>query len=101
MKFVLDVSVEYFKHNDYAIDYFLTDHIMDMAYNRYDFVKKMIDDIPINNTNVEKMVYLLNQQFNDRTLKEISQNTNMFKLSYKLNLAEGDTFYNQLIRKGL
>lgn len=98
--FLKDLFNEYYKDNDFVIDYFMMDYFIDIAYNEIDYIKAMIDNIPNNNTQSEKLVKFLNFNFNKETYDKIIRDTYIHKLSYKIKLlSDEDTFYNKVIKK--
>ncbi len=52
MNFIYECLCEYFKNNDKTIDYFLTDHIINLGYKNVPIIEKLIDSVPINNEGV-------------------------------------------------
>lgn len=98
MNFLIDLFNAYYKDNDYIIDYFMTDYFIDIAYNNIDYIKKMIDDIPINNIYSEKLLANINNKFDEEIYKKITNSTYIHKLSYKIHISKDkDTFYNKII----
>lgn len=71
----------YFKQTDLFIDYFLFDHFIDILYQTDSEVRKMIDDVPLNNPEVHALNNILCQSFDAHLFGHISERTSMFKLS--------------------
>lgn len=87
---------------DYCIDYLLIDYIMDFLVNSCDSYRKMINDIPYNNSSFQDLSKVLNFAF-DKDLYDsiMSSDTTYYKLTYKgraLFYKDGKpTFYNYII----
>lgn len=56
---------KYWRDYDYAIDYVMFDYMIMAAYKKIDIIKNMIDDVPINNTNLWEMQRLLSTAYVD------------------------------------
>ncbi len=97
------IYYEYWKKEKYLIDYLFADYIFDIEYNNNSKIKKMIDDVPINNLDVDKYASLMSKEYSKEKFDELmSSDTNLFKLSYrekyKLKTDEGkDTFYKHFL----
>lgn len=78
-----DAFEKYLNKNDLFIDYFLFDHFIDILYQTDSEIKRMIDDVPLNNTEVHSLDKIICQPFSADRLNELTQNSSMFKLSTK------------------
>lgn len=85
---VNDLFLEYYKQEDYVINYFLADYFIDVAYKKIKEVKALTDQIPYNNVNIHKLEFLLNQKFEYQKFNSLCENTFLHKLSYKHLLSE-------------
>lgn len=100
--FMRDFFFEYWKSMDQLIDYFLIDHVINIAYEELEDVKIMIDNVFDNNSNREKLSLILNQRFEEKIFESVREdNTFLFKLAWKQNFEkytqDGDrTFYSYL-----
>jgi hypothetical protein len=92
---------QYYIEYDVLIDYFLTDFFMELIYRNIEEIKIIIDENSYNNINVHKLYPLLSEKFDEKKYKEITENTNLFKLSWRkeqLKKVENElTFYGKLI----
>ena len=81
--FTRDLLCSYFEKESKLIDYFLFDYAFELCYRTCPAAKKLVDDIPYNNTNVWFLDNNINQKYEDKEFSVIRKNTNVFKLSYK------------------
>lgn len=100
--FVRDAFFTYCKEHDRFIDYFLIDHMIGVAYTELEVVKKIMDDVPENNGNKEKLSEYMNDVYDEKQFKEITKkDTFLCKIAWKreFNLYTEDgkqTFYGHL-----
>lgn len=91
----------YWNNMDKLIDYFLIDYALNYAWNKNiggfkSFTKK---NTRIDNPNLFGLQSKLNEKFNKSEWERLSQNTGMFKLSYKKKLSnKNGTFYNVILQ---
>lgn len=81
--FVYEVFIAYLKDYDKMIDFFLLDHLINLAYENFPDIKETIDNVSLKNDDVFKLVEIFNQDYN----KEIYENLLevwYFKLTYKI-----------------
>lgn len=99
MKLVRDVLFEYLKNEEIMITYFLIDCIMAKAYSEFDCVRELVQQVHINNINVFELFPLLNSPFDKERMRQLSQSTDLFKLSYKNipNQYADNSYYNKVI----
>ena len=99
MMLVRDVLFEYLKNEEIMITYFLIDCIMAKAYSEFDCVRELVQQVPINNINVFVLFPLLNSPFDKERMRQLSQSTDLFKLSYKNipNQYADNSYYNKVI----
>lgn len=100
--FTRDVFYDFYKKNSRFPFYLFTDYIYDYAYRNIPEVKTMIDDMPENNVNRNKLHFMLNKLWNEQEYKDICKGNWVFKLSYKSvwkkYTTNGEqTFYGKLI----
>lgn len=96
--FLKDFFFDYCKKYDEFIDYFLFDHIINIAYDELDVVRKMIDNNPYNNVDCEFLIKKINDKFEKEEWDRIVDNgTVYFKLAWKKKMEEynkkGDETY--------
>ena len=101
MMLVRDVLFEYLKNEEIMITYFLIDCIMAKAYSEFDCVRELVQQVPINNINVFELFPLLNSPFDKERMRQLSQSTDLFKLSYKNipNQYADNSYYNKVIHE--
>lgn len=91
---------KYLEQNDIFIDYFMFDSIIDFLYDKYDNIKKIIDDNEYNNLNVHYLSKILCSEYSAEVYNEITEDTYMFKLSWKSydssQLNKEGTYYQYL-----
>lgn len=90
----------YWKYNKYQVSYFLIDLGLHYAYvNNIGNFKHYDDTIACyNNPNLFMFIEELNEPFNLAKFNKFTANTNMFKLTYKINfLRDKGTLYSYLI----
>lgn len=103
-KFVNEGIEHYLLDKDLVPDYFLTDHLFDIAYeeNIGDF-KNKVRKVLVNNVYAERLAGIINESYNKKELQHMckNKNTTLFKLSNKSKYVKknsnGDvTFYGEL-----
>jgi hypothetical protein len=104
--FLREILFEYWKVENYPIDYLLTDYLIRIAYNSVPVVKEDIDNLPDNNLNRGKLLGILNNEYDPKKLKELNSNTWLYKLTYKHAFVKRTndktpTFYSVLITDNL
>ncbi|NEG70347.1 capsular polysaccharide synthesis protein [Bifidobacterium choloepi] len=87
-------------------DYFVTDITLSIIYQNNKSVREMIDNAPLNNKNVYALIHRLDEPINDQKNIFLSDNTYLYKLTYKLNFktisSDGTpTLYSQIINSRL
>lgn len=84
--FLKDMLLEYEKQNSVFIDYLLIDYFIYIAYEKFEEVRKDIDNIPDNNLNFGWLFHVMNKPFDkEEAEKMLKCETLVFKLSYKMN----------------
>lgn len=82
-QFVSKCFTEYLSRQDCFVDYFMFDHFIDIAYQKNQDIRRLIDNIPYNNENVHKLAPLLCNTFNEVQFRELTKDTYIFKLSWR------------------
>lgn len=101
-QFMDSFFTNYWKDNDEPVDYFMTDYALDYAYQYNIGGFKEFIDSNRGKTDPEfvSLQPWLNDQFNEQKWKSLKKNTQVFKLTYKMNLSKkSDTFYSFIIEK--
>lgn len=98
-RFINNFFLLYYKYNDSPIDYFMTDYILNYAYDNFKDFKNYIDNEAIhNNVNIYIGTSIINMSINDVDFKKISRNTNGLKLTYKMPIDNNsNSVYNYLV----
>ncbi len=96
-KYILDLFLNYWKEEEWLIDYFLVDYSIAIAYYKFKDFKEVIDANPIDNAEVVKMATTLNCEFDKNTWDELYNSQAIHKLSWKLSLRKGNTIANYII----
>lgn len=94
---------KYWCCHDCLIDLFLVDFFIDLLYTEVEEFRKLIDEVPVNNQNVQSMRLELNTIYNDETYNSICKSTELFKLTWREQFKEKNngeaTFYAKLIQE--
>lgn len=100
--FVKDALIKYWSVFDTTIDYFLLNLIIRVVYLRDESIKKKIDNIPTNNSQLYKLQPLLNSLYTKEVWNAITIDTQFFKttqkLSYRREIEGALTFYGYLCK---
>lgn len=93
----------YLSQTNLFIDYFMFDQFIDIMYQHNTEIKRMIDDVPINNPHIHDLSPILNQPFDRSKFQQLTQDTYLFKLSWRLyseaELTENkDNYYHSLLQ---
>lgn len=97
--FLRDCLYLYWQKNDALIEYFLLDYLMDIAYNEYPNIKRIIDNNPCRCPDLHIMKRIFNMTFQSDTMQQYELDNCMFKLSWKekykmLDSDNNKTYYN-------
>ena len=102
--FALDFHIEYWKEHNMPVDYILIDYIYALAYEEYPECRELLDSVPVNNKDIERLMPLLNQRWDSGKFEELSASTRFFKLSHKHSFVKAvsgqETFYGHLVSCG-
>lgn len=88
IKLFRDIFYEYWKNENCLYCYYLIDVIIATCYDNVDYVRDMIDDVPINNTSVFELNKILNEPYNKEQFDRLLRRNWLHKLSYKTKLNE-------------
>ena len=86
--FVAKMFEVYWTYEDYLIDYYLFDYLIELAYQNLIFVKNDIDNLSYNNPHKHDAQLFLNKAFDEQSFKTLLQDTMFFKLSRKAGCQE-------------
>jgi len=89
-KAMCDLFFEYWKKENYLIDYLLVDYFMEVLYRNNPTVKRLVDELPYNNSMIDYLQAILNEEYNEKEYKELvgSDDTFLFKLSWRMRFEE-------------
>ncbi len=81
--------IRYWSNNDYMINYFLIDYVLDIAFKKnIGGFQQLLEAISYTNPNMFKLSSKLNQTLSVAELSSLTANTQCFKLSYKVSIRE-------------
>lgn len=94
--------LKYWKTHSCLIDYFIMNRLIKLAYTNNSRCKFIIDSVPQTNSNLYRLLPLLNSKYDEATFNCLIEYTSCFKLSYKkkvVKTADGTlTFYGWLYK---
>lgn len=98
-KYLLNMQLIYWKKYTIIIDYVLFDYFINYLYENYNEIKRMIDDIPINNIHVDDLFDVLNMSYNENIIRELRKNTYLYKLNWKkfIDYEKHNTIYKKFV----
>jgi hypothetical protein len=103
MNYTKDVFLKFWEKHNMVIDYGMIDYIIALGYDTNEQIAKLIDDAPFSNEHIHILLPMLNKPYNEEIFSNISGNTNLFKLSYKLKFEQSidgkETLYGHLCKK--
>lgn len=102
-KYLLSMKYYYWKKYNIVIDYLLTDHFINYLYNNYDQIKILIDKVPINNTHVNDLLEVINDEYKKDEIDILRKNTFIYKLTWKgfINYKKENSVYKCFIEKDM
>lgn len=82
-----DLFFEYWKNNNYLIDYLLVDYVLLLIYRNIPRAKEIIDNLPYNNPQIEELQNRMNQIYDEQDYQSLinQSETDFFKLSWRMN----------------
>lgn len=81
-----DAFFAWWKVHDSIIDYVLIDYFLLAGYQSMPELQNQIDNVPDNNPDVFEMYKVLNEPYTPTLLDKLTRNTNLHKLTYKMDL---------------
>lgn len=90
VSFVLDALIEYWRKHSVAVDYFLFDYLIAVAYDEFSRAKHEIDLIPENNPEVFSLFVERNKRYTLEFFEKITKDTIIHKQSYKFPYSKQD-----------
>ena len=83
-----DAFFEWWRVHDSVIDYVILDYFLLSGYKSISAIAKQIDVLPDNNVGVFDMYAKLHLPFSEALYQNLTKETNLHKLTYKLNLVK-------------
>lgn len=100
-KVIFDFFCQYWKENDKLIDYLLVDYAVVLAQRHDSQIADTFERIQPNNRWCDELFKVLGQPFDEELWQRISEDTCLYKLTWKQNFAKEvygkETFYGKLI----
>lgn len=81
-----DAFFAWWRIHDSVIDYVILDYFLLAGYHQIPEIRKLIDSVPDNNPDVFEMYKVLNEMYTPALLEQLTENTNLHKLTYKMEL---------------
>lgn len=95
--FARDILYKMHTIDKYLPDYVILDFIFFYAYQHFDYITALIDDVPEYSVNRNQLWFCMNKEFRQDEYEKICENNYIFKLSYKTQLVDQvagkETFY--------
>lgn len=102
---IRDLFLEYWRRNDYLVDYLLTDYLIVMAQRHCSDIAEAFAAIEPNNLACDELFKVLGESYDEVKWQHLSSATDLFKLTWKKSFpreAEGQaTVYYALVSGGL
>lgn len=98
---IADYLLEYWKKNDYMVDYLFLDYIIVQVQRRDKYVREKFAAIVPNNPKCDDLMPILGQKYDEANWQILKENTNLFKLTWKAKFPKSingeQTYYGKLI----
>lgn len=96
----------YFSQFDLNFSYIMIDYFIESIYQKNDAFHDYIEERPYTNRELHSLRFRLSEEYNEEEWHRLTQNTNVFKLTYKIELrtetSKGkDTNYGYLLKNYL
>lgn len=100
--FVMEAFEQYWSIRDDLLDYFLTDRLINVAYENVEKIRNIIDLNPVNNLSSLKLMDCACSPYDEDIWNDMKKDTFAFKMSYKEYVASvtpdgEDTFYGKIL----
>lgn len=84
---IKELFFEYWKNKDFLIDYLLMDYLIKIVYDNIPYAKRLIDELPFNNPQIEELQSRMSKPFDKNSYDKLinSSDTDFFKLSWRTN----------------
>lgn len=98
---IRDFFLQYWKTNDFMVDYLMVDYMIVLAQWHNAFISREFADIVPNNPCCDNLYKVLGKPFNERVWYSLTSETSLFKLTWKQSFSESQngrvTFFGALI----
>ena len=85
---IRDFFLEYWRGNDFMVDYLLVDYLTVLAQRHDPWIAEAFNEIQPNNPDCDELFKILDQPYDEDTWKELSAYTDLFKLTWKQNFSK-------------
>jgi len=101
-EFAYCLLIDYWKTYNKPIEYLLLDHVFLLAYRNNSEIKRIIDEIPLNNTDLHRSRYLFNEKCDEKVFQQMIKNNTFLSLTWRFNyetISEDGalTYYGRLL----
>lgn len=97
-KELLTLQMEYWRREDYLLDYFLFDLLIALVLRNEPDIAKEFSLIPINNKDATSLEHMLNERYDPTCWEKMKAENSIFKVTYKLRFSDSpDTYYNRIV----
>ena len=101
-RFVFDFFLEYWKAQDYLINYFLVDYTIRLACDELPQCRKLMDAVPVMNDDLYRLEDMMNAKWDSSVFEEIKKKALFSKLSWrkeskKRTFSGEETIYGHLV----
>ncbi len=79
------------------IEYYMIDFLLARIFDTDAKANQLLDPVEGNNNNIYDLEPNLNVPYDEVLWQKMCQNEEFFKLTYKMQFIDGDTFYKRLI----
>ncbi|HBK29530.1 MAG TPA: polysaccharide biosynthesis protein [Parabacteroides sp.] len=98
---IRDYFLEYWRKENYLVDYLLTDYLIVLAQRHSSWIAEAFDEIQPNNPQCDELFKILDQPYDENRWEELSAHTDLFKLTWKQifpkKVNEVPSFYGKMI----
>ena len=101
-----DIIFEYWRRNDFFIDYFVVDYILLLIYDKIGNVRCRVNSCVELATHIYAIEKMANEPFNASRYAELCENCRWYKLSYKMDFKTATpdgkiTYYGHMVNQAL
>lgn len=102
-KYLLSMNYYYWEKYNIVIDYLLMDYFINYLYDNYEQIRKLIDNVPINNIHVNDLFEIINNEYKEEEINILREDTFIYKLTWKdfINYKKENSVYKCFIEKDM